>query len=294
MNTKHHLHLTPEKILRIVSDALLINISLLIALAIRYFYQMEYETKVVGAASDLLLTKYKHVYLNSAWLLTSIALVVFYLSGFYTYGRAYSSRYKVLIVTQAVSLSYLLCGFVTYFFGLDLPLPRGAWALAWIISTATLVAARVWSLLWRRLTFADNQLHNAPQKKDASIGKVLVIGGAGYIGSALLPKLLDKGYKVRLLDLMLYGTDPIKEIISHPHLEIIRDDFRHVDTVVEAMHGRGDSSGRYRRRSGVRGGYGANDSGQLDGDPHDCRGCARQRRQTLRLRQHLFRLWSER
>ncbi len=66
---------------------------------------------------------------------------------------------------------------------------------------------------------------------------VLVIGGAGYIGSALLLKLLDKGYRVRLLDLLLYGTDPIKEAMDHPRLELIQADFRHVDKVVDAMQG---------------------------------------------------------
>jgi nucleoside-diphosphate-sugar epimerase len=66
---------------------------------------------------------------------------------------------------------------------------------------------------------------------------VLVIGGAGYIGSALLPKLLSRGYKVRLLDLMLFGVEPIAEVLNHPNLELIRADFRQVDRVVGAMEG---------------------------------------------------------
>ena len=66
---------------------------------------------------------------------------------------------------------------------------------------------------------------------------ILVIGGAGYIGSALLPKLLDKGYRVRLLDLLLFDTDPISAILGHPNLEIVQGDFRHVGKIVEAMQG---------------------------------------------------------
>ena len=62
-----------------------------------------------------------------------------------------------------------------------------------------------------------------------------MIGGAGYIGSALLPMMLAKGYKVRLLDMLLFGTEPIEEILDHPNLEIMQADFRFIDKVVEAM-----------------------------------------------------------
>src|SRR6478672_1272055 len=67
---------------------------------------------------------------------------------------------------------------------------------------------------------------------DVPIRRVLLIGGAGYIGSALIPKLLDNGYHVRLLDLLLFGTEPIAPWLEHPRLEVIKADFRQVDTVV--------------------------------------------------------------
>ena len=70
---------------------------------------------------------------------------------------------------------------------------------------------------------------------ESAVRRVLVIGGGGYIGSALLPKLLDAGYHVRLLDLLLYSTEPIQDVLSHPDLEVIQADFRQVDRVVEAM-----------------------------------------------------------
>ncbi|MGA3265083.1 MAG: NAD-dependent epimerase/dehydratase family protein, partial [Terracidiphilus sp.] len=65
--------------------------------------------------------------------------------------------------------------------------------------------------------------------------RVLLIGGAGYIGSGLLPKLLNDGYRVRLLDAFLYGEDPIARWKNHPGLEIVEADFRRVDIVVRAM-----------------------------------------------------------
>ena len=51
----------------------------------------------------------------------------------------------------------------------------------------------------------------------------------------LLPKLLDAGYHVRLLDLLFYSTEPLQGVLSHPGLEVIQADFRQVDRVVEAM-----------------------------------------------------------
>ena len=38
-----------------------------------------------------------------------------------------------------------------------------------------------------------------------SIKSVYITGGAGYVGAVLVPKLLDEGYHVTVLDLMIYG-----------------------------------------------------------------------------------------
>ena len=52
-------------------------------------------------------------------------------------------------------------------------------------------------------------------------GTILLLGAAGYIASALLPKLTARGYNVVVLDLFLHSNDSIQRFVSHPRVTII-------------------------------------------------------------------------
>jgi nucleoside-diphosphate-sugar epimerase len=67
--------------------------------------------------------------------------------------------------------------------------------------------------------------------------EVLVTGGAGYVGSVLVPKLLDAGYRVRVLDLYLYGDDVLADFKGHPGLTEIKGDIRDRKTLERAVDG---------------------------------------------------------
>lgn len=66
---------------------------------------------------------------------------------------------------------------------------------------------------------------------------VLVTGGAGYVGSVLVPRLLKSGYKVRVLDLLIYGEDTLDEVKDHPGLQVIRGDIRDRELVKSTVRG---------------------------------------------------------
>jgi nucleoside-diphosphate-sugar epimerase len=59
-----------------------------------------------------------------------------------------------------------------------------------------------------------------------NIKTVLVTGGAGYVGSALIPELIKEGYHVKVLDLYMYGHDVLNSVQGHPNLEQIKGDIR--------------------------------------------------------------------
>ncbi len=67
--------------------------------------------------------------------------------------------------------------------------------------------------------------------------KVLVTGGAGYIGSVLTRQLLEKGYNVRVLDSLMYGGEPIIDMLNYPNFEFVKGDVRNRADVEKALEG---------------------------------------------------------
>ena len=67
--------------------------------------------------------------------------------------------------------------------------------------------------------------------------KVAVIGGGGYVGAVLVPRLLEEGYDVVVLDLFIYGEEPLADVRANPRLTVIKGDVRDQGTVRQAVHG---------------------------------------------------------
>lgn len=56
--------------------------------------------------------------------------------------------------------------------------------------------------------------------------KIIITGGAGYIGSVLIPLLLRQGFKVTVFDSLLYGGSSLLPYFSNPHFSFIKGDIR--------------------------------------------------------------------
>src|SRR5256885_15595816 len=67
--------------------------------------------------------------------------------------------------------------------------------------------------------------------------KVLVTGGAGYIGAVLVPHLLEKQFGVRVLDNLMYGGASLLPLVRDKGFEFVRGDVRDERTVREAVRG---------------------------------------------------------
>ena len=55
---------------------------------------------------------------------------------------------------------------------------------------------------------------------------ILVTGGAGYLGSTMVPELLNAGYKVTVIDNFMFKQTSLNHVCHHPNFEVIKGDIR--------------------------------------------------------------------
>lgn len=73
--------------------------------------------------------------------------------------------------------------------------------------------------------------------KNPRVNRVLVTGGAGYVGCVLVPRLLEAGYEVTVLDLYLYGPDVLADCRRHGGFREVKGDIRDPGAVASALRG---------------------------------------------------------
>lgn len=216
---------------RIAADYLIVHLSMIAALAVSVIYQTGTGD---AAAAHAIVSGFLRYYTAFFWALSPICPLVFFLNGFYTHSRAYLGPYKAVIILRGVAFA-TMAFFATNFLlfgkekvGRSVALPFMVFAAAGAVSVRAIK-----DLLERHYFVRSKKVPPPPPRPD----QVLVVGGAGYIGSLLVERLLEKGYRVRVLDSLLYGDEPLRPVRNHRNFELIAGDCRNIQDVVRAVRG---------------------------------------------------------
>lgn len=177
-----------------------------------------------------------HYYLHTFLPISLVFPLVYSLFGLYTKLRGYTLGYKLRLAALSASVATLLVVFISFLASRS-QLPRSAALLFGAAAIGAAVGIR-WLKDW--LFHRESEAESAVTRSIAAppdSNCVLVVGGAGYIGSIVTSILLDRGYRVRLLDNLLYGNQSVEPLLAHPGLEFIHGDCRNIQDVVRAMNG---------------------------------------------------------
>ncbi len=217
-----------EALPRVIADFLMINFSLILAFFIWFLIStnfLDYKLEIYK--------KFINNYQNSFYIISLTCLVIFYLFGFYTHTRGYRSQYKAWTIFRAVTLSYLAYTFFSYFILKYSFIPRGVTFFAWLVTLLTIGGTRLSKDIFLKKFKIEKKEY--PLRSVHRIKNVLLVGGAGYIGSVLVKNLLKENYNVRILDSLIFGYQPLEEFLNNSNFEFIKGDFRNVECVVKTV-----------------------------------------------------------
>lgn len=74
-------------------------------------------------------------------------------------------------------------------------------------------------------------------EKKKSVMNILVTGGAGYIGSVLVPMLLERGYHTTVLDKLMFSGDGLLGCFAYPEFTFVRGDITQEDVLARCLEG---------------------------------------------------------
>src|SRR5262249_39863041 len=189
-----------ERLIRIAVDFLCVQMAGILALAFAGAYV---------ADSPIAEGALAHYFFHTFLPLSLVFPLVYALGGLYTKLRGYELRYKLRRAALSASVATLLFVFVS-FLASSAQLPRSAALFFSLLAIGAAVGVRcLKDWLFHSEASPSPSVPAVRASAAPPDETVLVVGGAGYIGSIVVEKLLQRGFSVRLLDSLVYGDQSI-------------------------------------------------------------------------------------
>lgn len=222
---------------RVAADLAMVHMAAIVALAVAVVMGRGHGGSERLAETIEGLRRY---YLTSFVPLSALFPAVFSLAGFYTRSRTYQPRFKWATLARGATIASLIFVFCNFLITRADTLPRSSTVAFLVLVNVLTVGSRI-----LKAWLSEPPRPSQPMFSVVSgFGEkpkepVLVIGGAGYIGSILCRKLLAEGRRVRLLDSFVYGNAAVRELFGHPRFELVVGDCRNIQSVVSSVNGSG-------------------------------------------------------
>jgi len=221
-----------EALPRMAADFAVIHLSAVVSLFVSTYIHLH-----VHPESDarVLLDSFRLFYLTRFLPLSAIFPAIFSLSGLYTRSRGYALNFKYWTVLRAAALATLVYLFASFMLDPGELMPRSS-----ILVFAALASLGLTGPRWLIGILRNQDRAGLSVPSGATAGReppVLVVGGAGYIGSVLCHLLIERGRRVRVLDSLVYGGEAIADLRHHPNFEFQRGDCRNIEDSIRAMSG---------------------------------------------------------
>jgi nucleoside-diphosphate-sugar epimerase len=211
---------------RVLADLTSVHVCMIVALAISVLHP-----SLISARMQLRPEDAVHYYVSVFIFLSLLFPAVFLLSGLYTRSAADKGP-RIVTLFRGVALSLLLFSILSFAVHRRQQAPHGYIPMFCGLAVFSLVLPRLarGALRQKWATKAG-----ALARRSSSQGTVLILGGAGYIGSCLVRKLLAAGRRVRVLDSLIYGDYSLHDVFEHPNLQVTVGDCRKLQDLVAAV-----------------------------------------------------------
>jgi nucleoside-diphosphate-sugar epimerase len=221
-----------EALPRMAADFAVIHLSAVVSLFVATYIHLHSHPE---SDARVLLESFRIFYLTRFLPLSAIFPAIFSLNGLYTRSRGYALKFKYWTVLRAAAMATLV-----YFFASFMLDPRGLMPRSSILMFAGLASLGLTGPRWLIGILRNQDRADLSVRTREIAGRekpVLVVGGAGYIGSVLCHLLIEQGRRVRVLDSLVYGDAAIADLLQHPNFELQRGDCRNIEDSIKAMSG---------------------------------------------------------